>query len=193
MSEVSSVSSVAIPSARALAGRRAIAVALGVVLVAISAHTAIPIPGTPVPMTMQPLAVLLVGGALGAGLGGSTMVLYLVLGLAGLPVFSPLGGPGGVASIVGTSGGYLLAFPLAAAATGRIVGDGRGTLRVAVGALVGLLLIYLGGLAQLAILTGGVRSAAVLGTLPFVLGDIGKLALAIAILRPLTPSLRARL
>jgi biotin transport system substrate-specific component len=190
---VNEVSSVAIPASRALVGRRAIAVTAGAVLVAISAHLSIPIPGTPVPMTMQPLAVLLVGGGLGAALGGSSLVLYLVMGIAGLPVFSPFGGPGGIASIVGTSGGYLLAFPLAAAATGRIVGDGRGTLRVAVGALTGLLLIHLGGLAQLAILTGGVQRAAVLGTLPFILGDLGKLALAIAILRPAIPSLRARL
>jgi biotin transport system substrate-specific component len=190
---VSEVSSVAVASSRTNVVRRSIAVAAGVVLVAISAHLAIPIPGTPVPMTMQPLAVLLVGGALGAALGGSSLVLYLTLGIAGLPVFSPYGGPGGIASIIGTSGGYLLSFPLAAAATGRIVGNGRGTLRVAVGALVGLALIHLGGLAQLAILTGSVRAAAVLGTLPFILGDIGKLALAIAILRPLTPSLRARL
>jgi len=190
---VSEVSSVAVASSRTNVVRRSVAVAASVVLVAISAHLAIPLPGTPVPMTMQPLAVLLVGGALGAALGGSSLVLYLALGIAGLPVFSPYGGPGGIASIIGTSGGYLLAFPLAAAATGRIVGNGRGTLRVTVGALVGLTLIHLGGLAQLAILTGSVRAAAVLGTLPFILGDIGKLALAVAILRPLTPSLRARL
>jgi biotin transport system substrate-specific component len=193
VSEVPAVSSVAIVSSRSLVLRRAIAVALGVAFVAITAHIAIPVPGTPVPMTMQPLAVLLVGGALGAALGGSTLVLYLALGIAGLPVFSPLGGPGGIASILGTSGGYLLSFPLAAAATGRIAGDGRGTLRVAVGVLVGLALIHLGGLAQLAILTGSVQRAAVLGTLPFVLGDLGKLALAIAVLRPTIPALRARL
>ena len=190
---MSEASSVAIATTRATVLRRAVAVSLGVVLVAISAHIAIPIPGTPVPMTMQPLAVLLVGGALGAALGGSSLVLYLTLGIAGLPVFSPWGGPGGIASIIGTSGGYLLSFPLAAAATGRIIGDGRGTLRVAVGAFSGLALIHLGGLAQLAILTGSVQRAAILGTLPFILGDVGKLALAIAILRPLTPTLRARL
>jgi biotin transport system substrate-specific component len=190
---VTEVSSVAIASSRSTVVRRAIAVAAGAVLVSISAHLAIPIAGTPVPMTMQPLAVLFVGGALGATLGGSSLVLYLAMGIAGLPVFSLYGGPGGIASIIGPSGGYLLAFPLAAAATGRIVGDGRGTLRVAVGALTGLVLIHLGGLAQLAILTGSAQRAAVLGTLPFILGDIGKLALAIAMLRPLTPVLRARL
>ena len=190
---MSEVSSVAVAPSRSLVVRRSIAVAAGVVLVAISAHLSIPVPATPVPMSMQPLAVLLVGGALGAALGGSSLVLYLALGIAGLPVFSPYGGPGGILSILGTSGGYLLAFPLAAAATGRIIGDGRGTLRVATAAFVGLALIHLGGLAQLAILTGSIRAAATLGTLPFILGDIGKLALAIAILRPLTPSLRARL
>lgn len=190
---MSEVSSVAIVRSRSTVIRRSIAVAAGVVLVAISAHIAIPILGTPVPMTLQPLAVLLVGGALGAALGGSTLVLYLALGIAGLPVFSPLGGPGGIASIIGTSGGFLLAFPLAGAATGRIVGNGQSTMRVAAGALAGLVLIYLGGLAQLAILTGSVRAAAMLGTLPFIVGDICKLAIAIAALRLLTPSLRARL
>ncbi|HZH41370.1 MAG TPA: biotin transporter BioY, partial [Gemmatimonadales bacterium] len=116
---MSEVSSVAVAPSRSLVVRRSIAVAAGVVLVAISAHLSIPVPATPVPMSMQPLAVLLVGGALGAALGGSSLVLYLALGIAGLPVFSPYGGPGGILSILGTSGGYLLAFPLAAAATGR--------------------------------------------------------------------------
>lgn len=185
------VSSVAVPSSRI--GRRAAAVTLGALLVAVSAHLAIPVPGTPVPMTMQPLAVLLVGGALGASLGASSLVLYLLMGVAGLPVFAPFGGPGGIASIIGPSGGYLLAFPLAAAAAGRVAGEGTSTLRVAAGALAGTALIHLGGLAQLALLTGSVRQAAVLGTWPFLLGDVGKMALAIALLRPAIPSLRARL
>ena len=189
MNDVSSVA--ATPASRLTT--RAVAVLLGVALMAATAHVAIPVPGTPVPMTLQPLGVLLVGGALGAALGASSLALYLGLGVAGLPVFSPYGGPGGLLSLVGPTGGYLLAFPLAAAATGYIAGEGRATLRVAAGALAGLLLIHLGGLAQLALLTGSVREAAVLGTWPFLLGDLGKLALAIAVLRPSIPSLRARL
>jgi len=189
---VNEVSSVAVPASSRLAART-VAVLLGVALMAVSAHVAIPVPGTPVPMTLQPLGVLLVGGALGGALGASSLALYLLLGVAGLPVFSAFGGPGGVLSLVGPTGGYLLSFPLAAAAAGYIAGDGRGTLRVAAGALGGLLLIHLGGLAQLALLTGSVKEAAILGTWPFLLGDVGKLALAIALLRPTIPSLRARL
>ena len=189
MNEVSSVAA----RAPSRLGARAAAGLLGVVLMAVSAHTAIPVPGTPVPITLQPLGVLLVGGALGASLGASSLILYLLLGVAGLPVFSPYGGPGGVLSIIGPTGGYLLAFPLAAAAVGYMAGDGRSTLRVAAGALGGMLLIHLGGLAQLALLTGSVKEAAVLGTWPFLLGDLGKVVAAIALLRPSIPSLRARL
>src|SRR2546428_5821590 len=97
----------AVVSAPSLAGRRALAVLLGAALVAIAAQIAIPLPGTPVPMTLQPLAVLLVGALLGPGLGAGSMILYLALGAAGVarvtahrpPRPAPLGGP---------AGGYLL-------------------------------------------------------------------------------------
>ena len=189
MNDVSSVAT----RAPSRLGTRSAAALLGVLLMSVSAHLALPVPGTPVPMTLQPLGVLLVGGALGASLGASSLALYLVLGVAGLPVFSPYGGPGGILSLIGPTGGYLLAFPLAAAAVGYVAGDGRSTLRVAAGALSGLLLIHLGGLAQLALLAGSVKEAAVLGTWPFLLGDLAKLVAAIGLLRPTIPSLRARL
>src|SRR6059036_4061572 len=104
---------------RAAWGVRALAVALGAVLVALAAQVSIPLPGTPVPMTLQPMAVLLVGGLLGARLGGLSMILYLAMGAAGLPVFtpSPLLLPG-IARLFGQTGGYLLAYPIAAYATG---------------------------------------------------------------------------
>ncbi|PYO77492.1 MAG: hypothetical protein DMD67_06475 [Gemmatimonadetes bacterium] len=120
----------AVASPLPLAARRVIAVLLGAALVAIAAQIAIPLPGTPVPMTLQPLAVLLVGGLLGPGLGASAMLFYLALGAAGLPVFTPFGLPG-VARLLGPTGGYLLAYPVAAFVVGRIAGDGRRLARLA--------------------------------------------------------------
>jgi len=177
---------------RDLVVRRVIAVVLGTALVALAAQVAVPIPGTPVPVTLQPLAVLIVGGLLGPALGASSLVLYLLLGAAGLPVFTPFGLPG-VARLIGPTGGYLLSYPLAAAVTGRLVGDGRATARLALAALAGLVVIHLGGLAQLVLLTGSGSAALQLGTLPFLLSDLGKLAIAVLMLRPFVSPLRARL
>src|SRR5436309_4150232 len=162
---------------RAAWGARVLAVVLGAVLVALAAQVSIPLPGTPVPMTLQPMAVLLVGGLLGARFGALSMILYLAMGAAGLPVFtpSPLLLPG-IGRLFGQTGGYLLAYPIAAYAVGALLTPGRrpgentpeGVLltpghrpgvsrtqwaRTAVAVLAGLVLIYLGGLAQLAILT----------------------------------------
>jgi len=183
-------------SERSLTLPRVIAVILGAALVALAAQVAVPLPGTPVPMTLQPLAVLLVGGLLGPRLGATSMVVYLALGIAGLPVFTPTVPLVGIARLLGPTGGYLLAYPVAAFATGWITADpGRkpGVGRTALGVLAGLVLIHLGGLAQLAILTGDLSGAARLATLPFLLGDLGQLAVATAVLTKLTPAVRARL
>lgn len=172
--------------------RRTVAALLGTALVAAAAQVAVPLPGTPVPLTLQPLAVLIVGGMLGPWLGASSLILYLALGAAGLPVFTPVGLPG-VARLIGPTGGYLLAYPLAAYAVGRLAGDGARVGRIALAALLGLVLIHLGGLAQLLVLTGSLSRAAQFGTLPFLLGDSVKLILAVLILRPTIRPVRARL
>ena len=86
-------------------------------VVAAAAHVAIPLPFTPVPLTLQPLAVLAVGLALGPVAGFFAMLAYLAEGAAGLPVFSPTG-PGGIAQLFGPTGGFLLAYPLVAAVVG---------------------------------------------------------------------------
>ena len=99
--------------------RRAIAVGLGAIVVALAAQVVVPVPFSPVPMTLQPLAVLAVGGLLGAAGGLSALVLYLLLGILGLPVFA--GGGSGAWHLMGPTGGYLLAFPIAAAVTGALV------------------------------------------------------------------------
>lgn len=179
---------------------RALAVVLGAVFVTAAAQVSVPLPGTPVPMTLQPLAVLLVGGLLGARLGAASMVLYLALGIAGLPVFAPTVPLVGVARLLGPTGGYLLAYPVAAFAVGALLTPGHRPgvntpywARVALGVLSGLVLIHVGGLAQLLILTGDLSGAARLGTLPFLLGDLAKVAVAVAALTKLTPAVRARL
>ena len=171
-----------------------LAVLLGAALVAAAAQVSVPLPGTPVPLTLQPLAVLVVGGLLGAPLGAASLLLYLALGAAGLPVFTPFGVPG-LGRLLGPTGGYLLAYPLAAFAVGRIAGDAarRGGWQLVLGVLAGLALIHLGGLAQLLLITGNLRSAVQLGTLPFLLGDLGKVAVAVLLLQRTMRPVRARL
>src|SRR5438874_12949753 len=163
--------------------RRVVAVVLGAALVAVAAQVSIPLPGTPVPMTLQPLAVLLVGGLLGGPLGALSMILYLAMGAAGLPVFTPTVPLVGIARLVGPTGGYLLAYPVAAWAVGALLTPGRRPggsrpqwVRAALAVLAGLVLIHLGGLAQLAIITGSISAAARFGTVPFLLGVLIQLA-----------------
>ena len=174
-------------------GVRIGAVVLGAVLVALAAQVSIPLPGTPVPMTLQPMAVLLVGGLLGARLGALSMILYLAMGAAGLPVFTPTVPLVGIGRLIGPTGGYLLAYPVAAWAVGAVIADGSRVWRVACGVFAGLVLIHVGGLAQLAILTGDASAAARFGTIPFLLGDLLKVALLVPVLTKLTPTVRARL
>ena len=99
-----------------LPGRATLAVAASLV-VALSAHLSVPLPFTPVPLTFSDLAVLLVGLALGPSTAFAALVLYLLEGASGLPVFSPYGAPG-IARLLGPTGGYLLAYPFAAALAG---------------------------------------------------------------------------
>jgi biotin transport system substrate-specific component len=157
--------------------RRTAAIVAGALLVALGAQISVPLPGTPVPLTFQVPAALIVGGLLGSRLGATSLVFYLLLGAVGLPVFAPMGLPG-VARLIGPTGGYLLALPLAAAVMGVAARERRGIWRMAGGLVVGLAVIYAGGIAQLAILGGNVEVAWRIGSLPFVLGDAAKLVLA---------------
>lgn len=150
--------------------------ALGAVLVALSAQVAIPVPFSPVPMTLQPLAVVLVGGLFGAAAGAGALVFYLVAGAAGAPVFAPIG-PSGLARLFGPTGGFLLAMPVAAAVVGRLAERGR-LVRSILAAVAGLLVLHLGGWAQLSVLTGDPLRAAQLGTVPFLGQDLLKSVLA---------------
>lgn len=172
------------------AARKTVAVLAGAALVALGAQLAVPFPGTPVPFTLQVPAVLIVGGVLGPRLGVASLVLYLVVGAGGAPVFAPFGPPG-LARLLGPTGGYLLAFPLAAAVAGYLAGPARPWTRVARAMVVGLLTIHAGGLVQLAAMHGDLTPAIQLGSLPFLSGDLVKLVLATLVVRELGPRARA--
>lgn len=160
------------------------------VAMAAASQIAIPIPGTAVPMTLSPLAAILAGLWLGPRAGAASMVLYLAAGAAGLPVFAPMGAPG-VLRLLGPTGGYLLAFPIAAFAAGAVARRYPAfTGRVSAAAL-GMVLIHLGGIAQLTILTGSVTRAIIAGSLPFLAIDLVKALLAGALSRGRTDSTRA--
>ena len=159
---------------------RALGVLLAAGVLALAAQVAIPLPGTPVPLTLQPLVVVLAGLMLGPADAAYAMILYLVAGAVGLPVFAPVGLPG-VARLLGPTGGYLLAYPVAAAVAGRF-GAGRPAFTTrALAAAAGILVLYAGGLAQLAVLTGNLATAAVVGIVPFVAADAVKALAAAAI------------
>lgn len=157
--------------------RFVLGVAAFAALTAVSAKVAVPIPGTPVPFTFQPLVVLLAGALLGAAGGAASQALYLLAGAAGLPVFAA---GGGLAYLLGPTGGYLLAYPAAAALVGGLAG-GRGV-RLLLALLAGLVLIYAGGVAWLAAL-GGFDAAVAAGLYPFLLADLVKVAVAWLLVR----------
>jgi biotin transport system substrate-specific component len=166
-------------------GRRWV-VALGIVAfvlaTAAGAYVAIPLPFTPVPVTLQPLFVILAGALLGPWAGAASMAAYLALGAGGAPVFSA--GHAGVPWLLGPTGGYLVAYPAAAFLVGALAGESRNVGRLALALTAGIAVIYAGGLSQLWILTR--QDFAVLlqqGALPFLVGDALKVALALVVVR----------
>jgi biotin transport system substrate-specific component len=165
-------------------------IVVGAILISLSANYAVPVPGSPVPITGQTFAVLLVGGALGARRGVLSVGLYLALGLF-LPVYAEH--QSGISTILslssgslvlGATGGYLIGFLAAAALVGRLAELGWDRhLGGAVAAMaIGNLLIYAVGLPWLMLAADLPLSKAVaLGLTPFIVGDIVKIALAGAI------------
>ncbi|HUX51736.1 MAG TPA: biotin transporter BioY [Spirochaetia bacterium] len=176
-------------------------------LTAVGAYISIPIPGSPVPVVAQNLFVLLAGMLLGWRWGAASIGAYLVVGILGLPVFS--GGRGGIAHLLGPTGGYLIGFLVAAAVAGFIVhGSGgpawldnspnRSTGRAArsarrdiAAAIAGSAVIYAFGVPWLKIVTHmSWKAAAVAGIVPFLVGDVLKAAAAVAAVRLIEPGLR---
>jgi biotin transport system substrate-specific component len=134
-----------------------IAVVLATGLVAICAHIALPLGFTPVPVTMQTFAVLLLGLLFGPGPAFACLALYLMEGAVGLPVFSPHG-PGGIVQLLGPTGGYLLSYPFAAAMASLLYRRRRGSFLAALAA---------SGLASILILAAGATWLGLLGHLKF--------------------------
>lgn len=155
--------------------RRVLGVAAFALATALSAQVALPVPGTPVPFTFQPLLVLLAGALLGSRLGAASQIAYLAAGAAGLPVFAA---GGGIAYLLGPTGGYLMAYPAAAFLAGMAAGGG--VWRTLGALLAGLAAIYAGGLAWLAAV-GNVTTAVTLGLAPFILADLVKVLLALVV------------
>ncbi|MEU1052081.1 biotin transporter BioY [Streptomyces sp. NPDC005876] len=151
----------------------------GAALTGLAAQISLPVPGSPVPVTGQTFAALLVGTALGAGRGVLSLALYALVGLAGVPWFAG-GGSGTVPSL-----GYVLGMLLAAAAVGALArrGADRSVWRTAGAMLLGEAIIYAVGVPYLALATGMSAGAAVAaGLTPFLIGDALKAALAMGVL-----------
>ncbi len=159
---------------------RAIGILAAVAALALASQFALPLPGTPVPLTLQPLLVVLAGLVLGPIDAAMAMVLYLGLGAAGLPVFSPVGAPG-IARLLSPTGGYLLAWPVAAAVTGWLGAGRESFVTRALAAMAGVLVMYAGGIAQLTLISGSVMTAAAIGALPFIAADAVKALVAAGI------------
>ena len=183
------------PSGAQQAARMVVLVVGGTFVMSMSAKLHVPF--WPVPMTMQTFATLVIGMAYGWRLAGVTILLYLAEGALGLPVFSGTPERGiGLAYMTGPTGGFLLGFALAAVAAGWLAEQGwdRRVITTAAGLAIANLLIYVPGVAWLALWYGGagasflpegataVDAAFQSGLIPFLPGDILKLALATAVL-----------
>lgn len=167
-----------------LDGLKSLALVVGFsLLVALSAQVVVPLPWTPVPLTGQTFAVLLTGALLGPRLGALALVAYLAEGALGLPFFK--GGAGGAHYLfLSPTAGYLLAFPAAAFVTGLLAERGwdRRFLTAAAAMALGSLVILGAGWAWLALFYSGPAAAFGAGVLPFLVGDVVKIALAAAAL-----------
>jgi biotin transport system substrate-specific component len=158
------------------------------VLTTAAAQISIPLPFTPVPFTFQPMVVLLGAAALGARLGAASQVLYLTLGILGMPVFaaSPIL-PQGVARLLGPTGGYLMAYPLAAFVAGSLAERGydRRYFTAVVAMIAGLAFVFAGGVAWLALFAqpaSGFTGALAAGLYPFLAADLAKLLIAAGVM-----------
>ena len=140
-----------------IAWKTIIAAVMATALVAICAHIAVPLGFTPIPVTMQTFAVLLLGLLFSPGAAFACLALYLVEGALGLPVFSPHG-PGGIPQLLGPSGGYLLSYPLAAGLASLIYRRGQRRFVAALAAA---------GLASILILAAGATWLGLLGHMRF--------------------------
>lgn len=159
-------------------------------LIALSAQAAVPLPFSPVPVSGQTLAVLLIASALGRRLGSAAVLAYLAEGAMGLPVFA--GGIGGPAALVGPTGGYLLGFLPAAWVCGALAERGwdRNVLGMVASMIAGEIVLFATGLTWLSRYVGPAAMWG-MGLLPFLPGEAAKIAIAATAL-PLTWRVAAR-
>jgi biotin transport system substrate-specific component len=153
-------------------------IVLGALFVAGLAQIEIPLPLTPVPITGQTFGVLLVGAALGSKRGATSLASYLMMGIFGLPFFA--GGAHGLDIVIGATGGYLIGFIIAAYVIGLLAERGleRNVRTSIIPFLVGTVIIYVCGVAWLAVVLGSFSKAIAAGLLPFLIGDMIKLLAA---------------
>lgn len=150
-------------------------------VVALCARVTVPLPFTPVPLTLQNFGVLLVGLALGPRRAFAALALYLIEGGSGLPVFNPLG-PGGVAQLLGPTGGYLMAYPFVAALAGALAPGARSFARNLLASLAGEAVLFACGIAWFCFLTRMPAARAVAFTLyPFFFAEVIKVMAASAL------------
>jgi biotin transport system substrate-specific component len=146
--------------------------------VAVCARVTVPLPFTPVPLTLQNFGVLVVALMLGSRRGFAVLALYLAEGVAGLPVFNPAG-PGGVAQLIGATGGFLMAYPFVAFVVGWIYErTSRRFGWAALAGLVGEIMLFPGGLGWLFVLTHSLSQAVRWGLYWFVFAEVIKILLA---------------
>src|SRR5271168_635528 len=158
--------------------RQAALVVGGSLVVALCARITVPLPFTPVPLTVQNFGVLLVGLLLGSRRGFAALALYLAEGAMGMPVFSPIGA-GGIAQLLGPTGGFLLAYPLVAGLAGYVMEHGPKTFaRAALSGLLGEVVLFTGGLAWLAAITHSVAQAFRWGLYWFLFAEVIKVMMA---------------
>lgn len=165
----------------------------GSLFAAACAHVAVPLFFTPVPLTLQPFAVLVLGLLLSPELAAATLGAYLLEGAAGLPVFAPAPALGGIAHLIGPTGGYLLAYPLAAALISWLWRrTPRSFASAALSAAAGdILILACGGLWLAALTHATLRPSLFMAVLPFLPGEALKIAAAASIasgFRRLRPS-----
>jgi biotin transport system substrate-specific component len=167
---------------RAVELTRQTAIVVGASLfVALCARVTVPLPFTPVPLTLQNFAVLLVGLALGSRRGFAALTLYLMEGLAGMPVFSPAG-PGGLMQLLGPTGGFLMAYPFVAGIAGWILEEGKNSFaRAAVASLAAEIYLFVAGVGWLVVLTHSFAQALRFGLYWFVFAEVIKVMSAAAV------------
>jgi len=171
---------------RLLDGVSQVAILIGASLfVALCARVALPLPFTPVPLTLQNFGVLLVGLTLGSHRGFAALAVYLAEGVVGVPVFSPIG-PGGIAQLFGPTGGFLLAYPFVAAIAGwvfekTVEGAGKTFARAATACLLAEIFLFMCGLSWLAFLTHSFAQAIRFGLYWFVFAEVIKIMSAAAL------------